>query len=75
MSGLGTMMAIHGPTDPELAPLWSLAHAKFLARTGEEPASVTDWNTVTREYAALTSKRHGAMSKMVREICPTPGSG
>jgi hypothetical protein len=60
---------IHGPEDPELAPLWSLAVAKFTAREDREPTTRDDWNVVTKEYSRLLQKPHGSIAQIIAERC------
>jgi hypothetical protein len=57
-------IVINPPTDPELARLWDLARVKVAARS-----KALDWREVTREYNALTTKPHGALSQIIRERC------
>jgi hypothetical protein len=68
-------ITIQSPADPELAKLWALAVAKFEARTGGLPALKAEWNQITREYNALTTKPHGAISQLIRERCDKAPGG
>jgi len=61
--------AIDGPTDPELAPLWALALAKFRMAEGREPATRADWRQVTAEYGRLVSKPRGTLTHIIAERC------
>jgi hypothetical protein len=66
---------VNAPTDPVLGGLWRLAMAKFSAKTGALPSTTDEWNTVTRDYAVLTSKPHGSLRQIIREVCRMPGHG
>ena len=68
-------ITIAPPQDPSLRTLWDLALAKFEARTGAQPATKADWNQLTNEYNALTSKPHGSLGQVVREICEKAPGG
>jgi hypothetical protein len=67
-------ISIQPPADPESAKLWDLAVAKVEARFGE-PRTKAAWNQVTREFNALTTKPHGALSQMIRERCDKAPGG
>jgi hypothetical protein len=69
------LITIQAPADPEMAKLWALAILKFRARTTTLPMTKDEWNQVTREYNALTTKSHGAMSQIIRERCEKAPGG
>ena len=62
-------IAIQPPADPELATLWRVAVAKVRLRRQATPSMKADWNEVTREYNALSTKLRGPISAIIRERC------
>lgn len=68
-------VTIARPDDPALRTLFGLAEAKFEARTGAPASTRADWNAVTQEYNALTSKARGPLSQIVREFCEKAPGG
>lgn len=66
---------IHGPEEPELATLWTLAVAKFEAAAGRPPGTRADWHQVTADYARLVSKPHGTLSQIMQERCAEAPGG
>lgn len=68
----------NGPSDPELAKLWTLAVAKERTRLGRDPETVEEWNSVVAELDKLRRKRRGSLGEnvaAVREYCVEVSGG
>jgi hypothetical protein len=60
--------SIEAPTDPDCAPAWALALAKFTARVGRAPETKDEWRAMIEDYHVILTKPRGSLGTVLSEV-------